>query len=63
MELKNLDAIKEELDHLYEAANLLEIVRNCFNSHYEFRDFVEKHSFDKSIGTRVDRYFNFDDSE
>lgn len=67
MELKNLNAIRDELDHLYEAANLLEIIRNCFDSHYDFRAFVEKHhkGFGNEIliGTRIDNYFNFDDSE
>lgn len=68
MELKNLDAIRDELSHLYEAANLLEIVANCFDSHYEFRNFVESHHKGvdcgmKSIGSRIDDYFNFDDSE
>lgn len=69
IELKNINALRDEVDHLEEAANLLAIVENCFDSYYDFRNFVEKNARcltdeDKNrLASRIDRYFNFDDSE
>ena len=42
MELKNLEALKNEISHLEEAAELLNIIYNCFDNYYDFRNFVEK---------------------
>ena len=44
MELKNLEALKEEIAFLEEAKRLVEIFENCFPSYYEFRQFVEKNA-------------------
>ena len=69
MELKNLEGLKEEIAHLEEAERLVDIFENCFPSYYEFRDFVEKNAkylteYEKNrLGSRLDEYFNFDDSE
>ncbi len=69
MELKNLEALKEEIAHLEEAERLIEIFEHCFNSYYEFRDFVIKNakclseSEQKGLLCRLDGYFNFDDEE
>jgi len=68
-ELKTLEALKNEIGHLEEAASLLDIVYNSFDSHYEFRNFIVKNAKcytdeEKSrLGSRLDAYFNFDDSE
>lgn len=69
MELKNLEALKEEIASLEEAKRLVEIFENCFPSYYEFRQFVEKNAKyltdeeKNRLGPRLDRYFDFDDSE
>lgn len=69
LELKTLEALKDEIGHLEEAASLLDIIYNCFDSYYEFRDFVVKNAKcytdeERSrLGSRLDAYFNFDDSE
>lgn len=68
VDLKTLNTLKNEIEHLEEAAELLDLVYNCFDSHYEFRRFVESHNkftttAKGSVGTRIDNYFNFDDSE
>lgn len=69
MELKNLEALKEEIAHLEEAERLVEMFENCFNSYYEFRDFVIKNTKyisereRNSLWGRLDEYFDFDDEE
>ena len=47
--LKNLEALKDEIAHLEEAAELVEIFENCFPSYYEFKDFVEKNKQNKKF--------------
>lgn len=64
MELKNLESFKDEIAYLEEAEELLKIIESCFNSYYEFRNFVEsKHTYGDHIMRRMDDHFNFDDSE
>lgn len=69
MELKCLEALKEEIASLEEAKKLVEIFENCFPSYYEFRNFVKENAKyltneeKNRLGTRLDDYFNFDDSE
>lgn len=69
MELKNLEGLKEEIAHLEEAERLIEIFKSCFFSYYEFRDFVIKNATritereQDNLWGRLDKYFNFDDSE
>ncbi len=70
VDLKTLNTLKNEIEHLEEAAELVEVFQNCFDTYYDFRDFISKHAksvftdADKSrLLTRLDRYFNFDDSE
>lgn len=69
IDLKNINALRDEIEHLEEAAKLLDIIENCFSDYYSFRDFVEKNAKyltneeKNRLGTRIDHYFNFDDSE
>ncbi len=69
MELKALEALKDEIAHLEEAEKLVEIFKNCFPDYYAFRDFVEKNAKyltneeKNRLGSRIDSYFKFDDSE
>ena len=67
--LKNLEALKDEIGHLEEASSLLDIIYYSFDSYYDFRDFVVKNAkcytdTERSkLSSRLDAYFNFDDSE
>lgn len=69
MELKNLEALKEEIAHLEEAERLVEIFKNCFDSYYEFRNFVIDHARflttdeENRLWGKLDDYFGFDDEE
>ena len=64
MELKNLEALKEEIAYLEEAEELLKAIRSIYG-HYELwnklnKDIIYK---DKHLAQKLDSHFNFDDSE
>lgn len=66
MELKNLEALKNEINHLEEAEELLRELVLGFGP-YGIHSVLREHKNDfTDVGqliTRLDRHFNFDDSE
>jgi hypothetical protein len=62
LELKNLEALKDEIAYLEEAEELLQAIWSCFSPYELGRILREKH-WDKTLPTKLDNHFNFDDSE
>ena len=62
MELTNLENLLDEINYLKEGEKLLQDILVCFD-YYELRNILERKSFDKTIGVRLDRHTEFDDSE
>jgi hypothetical protein len=68
MELKNIEALKDELNHLEEAENLLHEVYFGLGP-YGIRQVLQEHRKEffptdvDQLLVKLDRHFNFDDSE
>ena len=64
MELKNLEALKEEITYLEEAEELLKAIRSIYG-HYGLWDKLNKDIIykDEHLAQKLDNHFNFDDSE
>ncbi len=64
MELKNFEALKEEIAYLEEAEELLKAIRSIYG-HYELWDKLNKDIIykDEHLAQKLDSHFNFDDSE
>ena len=68
MELKNINELKDELDYLEKGEMLLRVVYSCFDSYYDFRNFIQKnykYGFGSisDVSRELDNHFEFDDSE
>lgn len=66
MELKNLEALKNEINHLEEAEELLrELVLGFgpYGIHAVLREHKNEFTDVGQLITKLDRHFNFDDSE
>lgn len=62
MELKNLNNLKDEITYLEEAEELLQAIRFCFD-YYELRKILKEKYGSLSMITKLDKHFNFDDSQ
>ena len=64
MELKNLEALKEEIAYLEEAEELLKAIHSIYG-HYKLRDKLNKGIIykDEHLAQKLDSHFDFDDSE
>lgn len=63
MELKNLNELKDEIEYLEEAEELLQAIYSCFDN-YELRRILEdKHYDGVNMASKLDHHFDFDDAE
>lgn len=68
MELKNINALKDELNHLEEAEDLLNELYFGLGP-YEIRRILQEHHKDflpnraNQLLTKLENHFNFDDSD
>ena len=63
MELKNLSQLKDEIEYLEEAEELLQAIYACFDN-YELSRILREKCYDGAkMANKLDRHFDFDDSE
>lgn len=62
MELKNLDNLIEGINYLNESEQLLQAIMSCYDM-YEVCRKLDKDYWDKTISSKLQRHFDFDDSE
>ncbi len=62
MELKNIEALKDEIHYLEEAEELLQAIWSCMDV-YELHRILQEKYWDKTISSKLDNHFDFDDSE
>ena len=63
MELKNLSQLKDEIEYLEEAEELLQAIYSCFDNYELSRILREKYYDGAKMASKLDSHFNFDDSE